>query len=246
MSNKLEIDRDRIFTNGYRKYLQSLTHGALVDFILNGSNLSFTPAQERSLLLEELVDEKTRHDRATKKINTLVHENRGLREQIEALQPVDSSGSFDINIKAEPVKRAAQFKIIDLDANTTLYEGDLSPDSISHQIIATVFGGVLGGTVETKRVYMSSVEYLEDHPNATSFTSIGAVGVPLCAEQIEGCEDLLEQFDPYTEVGNINGKLATVLIALPDDAAGDAFTSKAHELGINPVAFASFIINHHN
>lgn len=246
MSNKLEINRDRLFTNGYRKYLQSLTHGALVDFILTGSNLSFTPAQERSLLLEELMDEKSRHERATLKINSLVHENRGLREQLDALQPVDTSGSFDID--AEPVELTAQFKIVDLETNTTLHDGDLStdPQTLAHQIIAVIFGGVLGETVETKRVYTSAGEYLADHPNATSFTSIGVVGVPLSAGQIDSCEDLLEQFDPYTEVGGINGKLATVLVALPDDVTGDAFVKKAHELRINPVAFASFIINHYN
>lgn len=246
MSNKLEINRDRLFTDGYRKYLQSLTHGALVDFILRGSNLSFTPAQERSLLLEELADEQARHERATKKINSLIHENRELREKIEAFQPVDTSGSFDSD--AEPVELTARFKIVDLETNTTLHDGDLStdPQTLAHQIIAAIFGGVLGETVETKRVYTTAGEYLADHPNATSFTSIGAVGVPLCAEQIDGCEDLLEQFEPYTEVGGTNGRLATVLVVFPDNVTGEAFAKKARELRINPVAFASFIINHYS
>lgn len=248
MSNKLEINRDRLFTNGYRKYLQSLTHGALVDFILTGSNLSFTPAQERSLLLEELADEQARHERATKKINSLVHENRGLREQLDALQPVNTSGSFATGAETNTSDQAT-FRIIDLETNNVLYEGGTSPaseDDFAKDLISLIFGGFPTGVVENKRSYTSSAEYLADHPDAVSFITAGAIGVTLTAGQIEVCEDLLEQFDPYTETGNGVGAISLVQIALPNDAVGEAFTAKARELDISPVTFATFIVNHCN
>ena len=247
MSNKLEINRDRLFTDGYRKYLQSLTHGALVDFILRGSNLSFTPAQERSLLLEELADEQARHERATKKINSLVHENRGLREQLDALQPVDTSGSFDSD--AEPVELTARFKIVDLETNNVLYEGNIpasSEDDFAKNLFSLIFDGLTTGDVETKRVYTSAAEYLEDYPDAVTYITAGAVGTILTACQIDACEELLHQFDPYTEVGSASGVISFVQIALPNDAVGEDFTSKARELGINPVTFATFLVNHCN
>ncbi len=248
MSNKLEINRDRLFTNGYRKYLQSLTHGALVDFILTGSNLSFTPAQERSLLLEELADEQARHERATKKINSLVHENRGLREQLDALQPVNTSGSFATGAETDTSDQAT-FRIIDLETNNVLYEGDItasSEDDFAKNLFSLIFDGLTTGDVETKRVYTSAAEYLEDYPDAATYITAGAVGTILTAGQIDACEELLHQFDPYTEVGSASGVISLVQIALPNGAVGEDFTSKARELGINPVTFATFLVNHCN
>ena len=248
MSNKLEINRDRLFTNGYRKYLQSLTHGALVDFILTGSNLSFTPAQERSLLLEELEDQQGRNARATKKINTLVHENRGLREQLDALQPVNTSGSFATGAETDASNQAT-LRIIDLETNNVLYEGDItasSEDDFAKNLFSLIFDGLTTGDVETKRVYTSAAEYLEDYPDAVTYITAGAVGTILTADQIDACEELLDQFDPYTEVGSASGVISLVQITLPNDAAGEAFTAKARELGINPVTFATFLVNHCN
>ena len=248
MSNKLEINRDRLFTNGYRKYLQSLTHGALVDFILTGSNLSFTPAQERSLLLEELADEQARHERATKKINSLAHENRCLREQLDALQPVSTSGSFATDAETDTSDQAT-FRIIDLETNNVLYEGGTFPaseDGFAKNLFSLIFDGLTTGDVETKRVYTSAAEYLEDYPDAVTYITAGAVGTILTADQIDACEELLYQFYPYTEVGRASGAISLVQIALPNDEVGEAFTAKARELGINPVTFATFLVNHCN
>ena len=43
MTTQISIARDRLLTKGYRRFLQSLSHGALVDFIMSESNLHYTP-----------------------------------------------------------------------------------------------------------------------------------------------------------------------------------------------------------
>ena len=247
MSNKLEINRDRLFTNGYRKYLQSLSHGALVDFILTGGNLSFTPSQERSLLLEELEDQQARHERATKKINSLVHENRGLREQLDALQPVNASGSFATGAETAASDQAT-FRVIDLDTNTVLHEGSLGgSDDFAKDLISLIFGGVLGNTpVEAKRVYTSFAEYTTDFPNAVAVTSIGAADTVLSEGVINACDDLMDRFEPYVEAGALAHGVGIVLIACRDQATGDAFVDAAIAIGVNPVTFATYVLNHCN
>ena len=249
MSNKLEVNRDRLFTNGYRKYLQSLSHGALVDFILTGSNLSFTPAQERSLLLDELNDEQARHARATAKINELVNENRQLRAQIESTQPVNTSdyaGGFEATAGHE--NGVPMFRVIDLETNAVLHEGVFSEEGdFAKELLSMIFGGVPACGCAQKRVYASVDEYMGDHPEAMSFTTMAVPGVSgLSAEQIAACEVLSEEFEPYTETLPFIGGVNMVLIALPDDATATAFTEAANSVGINPIKFASYVVNHTN
>ena len=248
MSNKLEINRDRLFTNGYRKYLQSLTHGALVDFILTGSNLSFTPAQERSLLLEELEDQQGRNARATAKINELVTENRQLRAKIESSQPVNTAGGFSAMVGDENGVPTFRVRVIDLDTNTVLHEGSLGgSDDFAKDLISLIFGGVLGNTpVEAKRVYTSFAEYTTDFPNAVAVASIGAADTVLSEGVINACDDLMDHFEPYVEAGALAHGVGIVQIACRDQATGDAFVDAAIAIGVNPVTFATYVLNHCN
>lgn len=255
MSNKLEINRDRLFTNGYRKYLQSLTHGALVDFILTGGNLSFTPSQERSLLLDELADEKARHSRATDKINSLVRENRELRTQIEALEPVNTVGSFATgaaglaaDVGTDSIGQPL-FRVIDLETNNVLYEGDTFPvteDDFAQTLISLIFGGLqTGAPVEAKR-YTSIAEYTADYPDAVSVASIGAADTTLSENVINACDSLMERFEPYVEAGSLAHGVGIVQIACRDAATGEAFVDAATAVDVKPVTFATYVLNHMN
>ncbi len=244
MSNKLEINRDRLFTDGYRKYLQSLTHGALVDFILRGSNLSFTPAQERSLLLEELADEQARHERATAKINELVTENRQLRAQIDASQPVNTAGGFSATAGDE--NGVPTFRVIDLDTNTVLHEGSFDEDGdFTKDLINMIIGAFSGAPVEAKR-YTSIAEYTADFPNAVSVASIGAADTVLSEKVINDCDSLMERFEPYVEAGSLAHGVGIVQIACRDAATGDEFVDVATNMGVKPVTFATYVLNHLN
>lgn len=252
MSNKLEINRDRLFTNGYRKYLQSLTHGALVDFILTGGNLSFTPSQERSLLLDELADEKARHSRATDKINSLVRENRELRTQIEALEPVNTVGSFATGAGGVAMEAGTDvsnhpfFRVIDLDTNTVLHEGALDDNGdFFGELLSTIFNGIPGAPVEAKR-YTSIAEYTADFPDAVSVASIGAADTTLPENVINACDSLMERFEPYVEAGSLAHGVGIVQIACRDAATGEAFVDAATAVDVKPVTFATYVLNHLN
>lgn len=237
MSNKLSINRQRLFTQGYRKYLQSLSHGALVDFVLNGGDLAFSPAQERELLLDQVADEQGRHARATQKINELVHENRRLRERLNEQEPVSTEGAFE-DILADIFGNEAQVKVFDGDTIQTVSGQDVL------QFLASIFAGV---NEDAPKKIVTKEDYAEAHPGSVHASTVAFVlGEALPADIIELCNDLTTAYQPFSTVENVSPgnpmKLVTIQFQNVEIAAN--FARQADQLGVSVAIYGLYVVNH--
>lgn len=221
MSNKLEIRRDAMMVKGYRKYLQSLSHGALVDFILSGGQLAFTPNKELDIALAELDDERSRHARATQKINELVHENRQLHEQLRELQPVNTAGDFEQNADNDSVESMDDFM--------------------------RGFLNFLDGIVSEAEgpVYTNSAEYAKDHPECQFFSVVisndemrDELIVPEVSDTIA---ELLVKYDSYSFVSaHVDGARLETFFPSLTPALG--FVREIQAKGITEKTYAAYVI----
>lgn len=244
MSSKLEINRQRLFTQGFRKYLQSLTHGALVDFILRGGDLSFSPAQERQLLLEELADSQERHARATKKINELVHANRELREALAEGKPVNTQTAFDIETTGATDETPFSFKIVDLDTNTVLFDGNLSDHDDGLHLLIDALLGLPGGQQED-RSYVSLDEFKAANPHGDVYSIPVFLTTKTARSDITNAiRNLLDDFEPYVFIENSPlPSVKVVQIAFETEAASASFIQEARDLNVRPRDVAEYLVH---
>lgn len=249
MSNKLNINRDRLFTQGYRKYLQSLTHGALVDFVLRGGDLAFTPAQERELLLDQIADEQKRHDRATKKINELVHENRSLRQALEAKQPVDTAASEFIKSIGDYhnlFEGLTSMTIVNADTNEVIFDlnsGKAPSDEALELIKAIIEGTPASNPIETPE------DYVEAYPESVNTSTLSCVTPnPLPDDILDACVRLESAFQPFSTVQQLapGVGLMSVLIQFRDVTVANEFGAAAEAAGVSPMAYGQYVVNHAN
>lgn len=227
MTNKFNVDRQRLFRAGYNRYLRSLSHGALVDFILNGADLSFDNQQERDLLLAEVADQKGRHDRATAKINELVLVNRDLNEALGKTRPVDTSSAF------QALQRDERVEVIDVSACNTIDD-----------FMDALFGRC---TCADEEPITTIEEFVAIHPLAVALAVTSAVtGVPLPDETIRLCAVLEEEFAPFIVVNPLFVGLLSVSVVFTDITALKAFKTRAAELGVTGIEFGFYVVNHSN
>ncbi len=56
----------------------------------------------------------------------------------------------------------------------------------------------------------------------------------------------MERFEPYVEAGSLAHGVGIVQIACRDAATGDEFVDVATNMGVKPVTFATYVLNHLN
>lgn len=239
MSNKLSINRQRLFTQGYRKYLQSLSHGSLVDFVLNGGDLAFSPAQERELLLDQVADEQGRHARATQKINELVRENRRLTELLNQQAPVSTDGSFE----------ALLSEVFGGDVNIKVLDGtdyiDVSYDDVL-QMLASIFADT-SDPVPTQMPIVTFEDYEEAFPNAVFAKTMAIeLGDSIPADVIAKCDSLKERYQPFATTNEVapGSPLRLVVIQFCDAGVANDFAAQAKSIGITPAIYGLYVVNH--
>lgn len=221
MTTQISIARDRLLTKGYRRFLQSLSHGALVDFIMGESNLYYTPNQELKLFEDELADSRARHARATQRINELVCENRDLVSQLQELAPANTANQFE-TVSANPDEFVKEF----LQFLTGIGVAQDELDEPSEEIFET---------------YSSIEEYCEEYPDA-HMVKIASLGdsslhpnVP-----IRRIEALLHYYDALVTVEENEG-FDVVTLAVPTKAAADNISKDLIDEGVIPSVFADVI-----